>query len=678
LYFQGFSMSANNQLFVLAEQGGYSMLEVWSVRENGGVVNNLRKKGQMNLCCGLAVSLDGSTLVVGKNNGGVKVYDISKTTDLQVAPVKGEIDSTEHGPIGRISGLLLSDDAERLLIYGREDFQVIRLSDGAVVRKMGIPRGHPHIVTTDLKRVIYYGWSGSQDTGSALYLFDIENGRPLGKLTDLAPEANITAMTTMGPEDSLVLGFSDGAIKIFAADAPRLSFTDSRQTDGMTSTGVLGRDGDHGAPSDSEAMARLDRMPEPEAHEGEQRGLEAVPLPTLTVAVERTDEPPPRAPLARRDLSGLQRYDGYNSVASDGRGGWVIVGAQDLEQPGHSMARFRLVGADGAMLADRTFLPKGSISAGFVDVVEMDGEFIAAGWARSPGAETDDCLAARLTAAGEERWLQSLGGPGHERCYFVELLSGGDVLVGGRVEDDATGKGNAAGAIWRLDPETGALRDKGYAALRAAGVRRSAFQDAAFLPDGGIFLVGWATDPQRGDDDVWLARRDVEGPFLSERRIGGAGPDLATAVVPGAGADEVIVVGYTTGNGRKATSGFVLALAGDGTTSWMRELDVGAGGNDKLLDAVVRPDGTIVAVGTASRDAKAPLEGWVLRMDGSGRTLSERLVSEPPGGRFNSIAGAGDGALALVGTARGPVDVDAWTLLLEGSSDPIALAAEVH
>lgn len=370
----------------------------------------------------------------------------------------------------------------------------------------------------------------------------------------------------------------------------------------------------------------------------------------------------------RNELSDLPRYDGYNSIAIS-EGSLIVVGAQDTEKAGESMARFRRLGPDGAV-ADETFLPEDASSAGFADIVRLsDGDVVAVGWRRASGAAADDCWAVRADRDGERRWSTKLGGQAHERCYFATLLPNGDLLVGGRSDEDATGKGAAYGATWRLDSTTGAVRSRGENLTRCDRCRRSAFQDAVSLPDGGVLLVGWATHPTRGDDDVWLVKRDRDGDVLWERRIGGPGPDLATAALT-MPPDGVVVLGYTTQANAKATSGLVLALRSDGGTVWSREIDVGTGGNDKLYAGTLDADGTLVAVGAASEDAKAPLQGWVVRLARDGSSKDERLIGDPPGGRLLAVDVLPGHGLVAAGTAHGPVsgDVDGWIVRLDPSA----------
>lgn len=381
-----------------------------------------------------------------------------------------------------------------------------------------------------------------------------------------------------------------------------------------------------------------------------------------------TPVPPLMTATSRNELSGLDRYDGYNGIVADSAAGLVLVGAQDAERTGDSVVRLRRLGPDRVATADRTFLPEGAASAGLVDVVRVaENEYVAVGWQRLSGAEADDCWAVRFDPDGRELWSRRLGGRTHERCYFVELLPNGDLLVGGRSEDDASGKGAAQGVTWRLDPVSGTARAESYTLAGCDKCRRSAFQDAAAFPDGSILLVGWATDPGRGDDDAWIVKRDPSGRPSWEKRISVAGADLASSVVAGP-AGEAIVVGYTTRTGEEATSGLLLKLRGDGSVVWQHEIGRGTGGNDRLYDGVLWPDGSLVAVGMTSETAEAPLKGWVLSVTGDGKIMENRQLDDPPRGRLLSVAQIGNGRLAAVGAARGSdrSDFDGWIAWLGG------------
>ena len=374
-------------------------------------------------------------------------------------------------------------------------------------------------------------------------------------------------------------------------------------------------------------------------------------------------------------LSGLSRYDGYNGVVSDGGGALLVVGAQETDKQGESVGFLRLV--RGALEIDFGIAPPNVTSSAYVDVIRLsDGDVVIVGWQRSAGALTDDCSVVRTSPEGKTRWRQVLGGSSHERCYFVSELPSGELFVGGRTELSTSGKDAASGAVWRLNARTGSPTPSGAATIRAEGVKRSAFQDAAVLADGSVILVGWATDPDRGDDDIWLAKQDPAGRFVWERRIGEEGADLATSVVTSADGDA-LVVGYRTKKGAASTSGMVMTVGADGNPGWMREFDVGPAGNDKLHHSALLPDGSLMAVGAASKDAKAPFVGWLVHLDRAGKLLKEWLIEEPPGGRLNGVARVKSGGLVAVGSARDVArsDVDGWIIEIDGPPSQVASTA---
>lgn len=364
-------------------------------------------------------------------------------------------------------------------------------------------------------------------------------------------------------------------------------------------------------------------------------------------------------------LSGLSRYDGYNGVVSDGADAFFVVGATETGRQGESVGFLRLVRA--ALDIDFGAAPPNVTSSAYVDVIRLsDGDVVIVGWQRAVGALADDCAVMRASPEGQVRWRQVLGGASHERCYFISELPSGEIFVGGRTEPSTSGKDTASGAVWRLNARTGSPAPSGAATIRAAGVNRSAFQDAAVFADGSIIFVGWATAPDRSDDDIWLVKQDPAGRFVWERRIGEEGADLATSVMINADGDA-LVVGYRTKKGAASTSGLVMTVSTDGKPGWMREFDVGPAGNDKIFHSALLPDGSLMAVGAASTDAKAPFVGWMVHLDQAGKLLKEWLIGEPPGGRLNGVARLRGGGVVAVGSARDVArsDVDGWIVELE-------------
>lgn len=374
-------------------------------------------------------------------------------------------------------------------------------------------------------------------------------------------------------------------------------------------------------------------------------------------------------------LSGLSRYDGYNGVVSDGADAFFVVGATETGRQGESVGFLRLV--RGALDIDFGAAPPNVTSSAYVDVIRLsDGDVVIVGWQRAVGALADDCAVMRASPEGQVRWRQVLGGASHERCYFISELPSGELFVGGRTEPSISGKDTASGAVWRLNARTGSPAPSGAATIRAAGVNRSAFQDAALVADGSIIFVGWATAPDRSDDDIWLVKQDPAGRFVWEQRIGDEGADLATSVMINADGDA-IVVGYRTKKGAASTSGLVMTVSTDGKLGWVREFDVGPTGNDKFFHSALLPDGSLMAVGAASTDAKAPSVGWMVHLDQAGKLLKESLIEEPPGGRLNGVARLRGGGVVAVGSARDVArsDVDGWIVeLQEPASQPVAAA----
>ncbi len=634
---RGVGLTDDRKIVVLNEGGAGMSLSVWTGSKEKTLLN--RKSG---FCCGMTISPDRKTLAIIQNRNRLRFFDITNGVQF-----KRDFLSIGLPEVDWQTRIWFSARGDRIVATSKKGFRIFSFPTGKQLSH--VPFDGPYAIDSDLRTLLYYGTFGDDKT-MKLRAWDIDHRTEIGS-RNVAKGKAITALALVGESNDIAAGFADGTIQLFSPRPPALQFAGSDASLAEAPSGNVVE-----AHKPASPLPRQDADDDATASTQQQAHTDGV--------------------AATQTLSGLSLYDSLNGVAAAKDGNWIVIGAQNLDDAGNSLAILRMLDSNGSLLDQRRFLPQGAVSAVLADVVELKGgDVIAAGWSRASSAANDDCWLVRLSAQGRQQWSRRLGGPGHERCYFVEVFPNGEVLAGGRTEDDRSGDGAATGIVWRLQQDGSSSRVTQQIVLAAHGTRRSAFQDATALSDGSIALVGWATNPGRGDDDLWLLRLDSEGKPLWETREGDSGPDLAMRVMPTA-ADELIVVGYATAKNAKARSGLVRSFDSSGRTLWSRRLNVGEGGNDKLFNGRVLDDETILVVGAASRSAKAAFEGWIVLLDRAGTVLDERLVSEPRSGRFRSLALAAGADLLLVGSARGKDDMDGWTVWLTGPTRPAALGAQ--
>jgi hypothetical protein len=636
--FRGVAITRDGRMVVLNDGGAGMSL---TVRRGAQVELNLGRKS--GFCCAMAISPDLRTLTVGHGSNHLRLFDIADGVRFE-----RHFGSIDIGRADWTTRVWFSSEGDRLAVTFQKRVKIFEYPGGKLI--VDQPVGERYTLDHGMRTLVFDGSVGNDKT-VVLRAWDIDTRTAIGSLRRHDDGKRLTTLSLLDNANTIAVAFNDGAIELYAPRPSVLRFAPMAER----SQAIAASSDPATDPGDQLVRKTVDPASATKSEVSMPPGNALGTRPVDTAA----------SVLDRHELSGLERYDGYNAIVGDGAYGFVIVGAQDGDRQGESKARLRRIGPDGTSLIDLTFLPHEAVLAGLVDVARLAaGDVVAAGWLRSAGKTADDCWVARFAPDGQQRWSRAIGGATHERCYFVKPLADGDVLVGGRTEEDATGKGMASGAIWRLEAITGMLRPSGQTVIAAKGARRSAFQDAAGLADGSVVLVGWLTDVGRTDDDLWVVKLTPTGETVWEHRLGDAGPDLATAILARPDGSTVIL-GHMTKPGAKASSGLALALHADGRIAWRRELDVGPAGNDKLQDGLLQPDGTLIAIGAASDDAKAPFKGWVVHFSQDGTLLGERLLDWPSGGRLFGIESARNG-LVGVGVGRGSdhSGVDGWIVWL--------------
>jgi hypothetical protein len=239
-------------------------------------------------------------------------------------------------------------------------------------------------------------------------------------------------------------------------------------------------------------------------------------------------------------------------------GGFVIAG-EVLHSPLEYQAHVMSVDADGSMIAEGTFGPRGT--GGFDALARLnDGSILAGGSTDSKGwlVCIDDGL--RLS------WqLQNLG---VSNIYGIAQLTDGGFALIVSEERSTTALGMARVAAFAAD-----RRERWQVRLPTTG--RGELTALAPLEDG-IVAVGHRSASGRDTAQFWIVRLAATGDIVWEAQIGP--PDEARrgrAVVPFADG-SVAVAGHASSDGRHEvrvageTSVWILRIDGNGRLLWER------------------------------------------------------------------------------------------------------------
>jgi hypothetical protein len=347
-------------------------------------------------------------------------------------------------------------------------------------------------------------------------------------------------------------------------------------------------------------------------------------------------------------------YESFYAMASDGLGGYVIVGGRDRNEGtnGASDGWILHVNRDGHELLNLRVLPNSSFSGTLYDIVRLpDGDFIAAGWSTAKeNNENDDGWILRFNVSGRIIWNRRITSEGHERFYFAKLLAQDRILTGGRIQKHRGSDARIEGLAVIVDARDGSFSADQIRRYGLAERSKGAFLSAEQMDDGDIAFGGWSTDPRNGMDDVWILRTKSSGEILWTETYGANGTDMVRSVVSLADGG-LLAIGRSTGVGQNTTGGFVMRLNSIGKRLWHRRIDVSKNGNDALYAGGISSKGGFYAVGTAYHTGRNSNTGWLLYLNSDGQTISEEFFGTGKASRFYDAAEDLNGTIALAGFA---------------------------
>ena len=197
--------------------------------------------------------------------------------------------------------------------------------------------------------------------------------------------------------------------------------------------------------------------------------------------------------------------------------------------------------------------------------------------------------------------------------------------------------------------------------------------DMIVTADGHLMLTGLTSSPTYGAKawDMWLAKADMTGNVLWNKVFGGTGYDTAKAIVQAKNGD-FIVCGLNTYLALKA-DWWILRVDSDGSLLWeFNDGEIGGEG-DACYDIIELADGSIAATGVngLSPDGGGGLDLWVMKLNGNGNKLWEKII----GGKYvdegQALISDADGNILVAGDTA-PADNgkgDAWLVKLTQQGD---------
>lgn len=239
-----------------------------------------------------------------------------------------------------------------------------------------------------------------------------------------------------------------------------------------------------------------------------------------------------------------------------------------------------------------------------------------------------------------------LGGPGGDEAFSMQQTADGGFIVAGNsyssASGDVTGINNGpAGTtdywVVKLDASRNIVWNK-----LLGGNQDDWGKSIQQTADGGYIVAGYSgssangdvTGTSHGSFDYWIVKLDGTGNIEWDKLIGGGGSDKAQSVKQTTDGGY-IVAGYSgssasgdvTGTNHGGLDYWVVKLDGSGNIMWNRLLGGTLG--DLAYDIVQAADGTFVVTGesysSANGDVTSVNHGgadyWIVRLDNTGATI---------------------------------------------------------
>ena len=300
----------------------------------------------------------------------------------------------------------------------------------------------------------------------------------------------------------------------------------------------------------------------------------------------------------------------------------------------------------GGTLADKAY-----------GIVPMsDDGVVVVGNTRSNGGFGNNAWIIRLNRAGDLVWEREFGGLNNDQVYGVVKTEDGGVVVAGHTRSRGAGKSDFW--VFRLGHQGNLIWERTFGTLHNDRART-----VAATPDGGFLVAGTTQTNDEQEIDAWLLKLDGEGRRIWDSTFGGTGNDgiYHLAVNPDG---SIATAGYTALGGLAGYDVWVLRLSKQGKMVWERKL--GRGVFDAATAIAATPEGGFLVVGVTSEDAFQKDDAWLLKLNGAGEVLWERIFggAKPDTARSVLITPNNSYLVTISTSSYGAGSADAWLLHL--------------
>jgi serine-aspartate repeat-containing protein C/D/E len=304
--------------------------------------------------------------------------------------------------------------------------------------------------------------------------------------------------------------------------------------------------------------------------------------------------------------------------------------------------------------------------------IAQDGEenLVVAGISGAPGSAGNDALFFRIadTDIFQERFFK---GCGYGAEFDVIQASNGNMVVAGTCANLTQGHPGST------DIRVAAIDPAGNELMNATFGDHDTNETACCIirtSDGGYLVAGYAEYPGTRRSDGLVVKIDASATEEWRRTFGGVLDDVVYSAVEEANGD-IILAGSTESFGNGEADGWVVRMNPSGREIWNRTY--GGIKADAARDLIRTPEGIIVFAGITTYvtgTERTDTDAWLVTLNSSGETLVDMTYGGADvNASAESIVRTPDGGYLLAGSIGeyGTADRDAWLVKVDAMGNDV-------
>ncbi|MGA3192317.1 MAG: hypothetical protein ABSD73_07365 [Candidatus Bathyarchaeia archaeon] len=310
--------------------------------------------------------------------------------------------------------------------------------------------------------------------------------------------------------------------------------------------------------------------------------------------------------------------DGAFSVIQTNDTGFALAGTTTSYGAGETNAWLVKTDSSGNMLWSQTFGGRAQ-NAAYSLIQTVDGGYALAGSTDSYGAGGYDFWLVKTNSSGSMEWNQTYGGTGDEQAYSVIQTSDGGYVWAG----SATSFGAGSLDFWLV--KTDSLGNMLW--NRTYGGSGDDEAECVIQTGDGYAVAGYTNSTGAGGLDLWLVKTDLSGAQLWNKTYGGAGDEVANAIVQTSDGGYALA-GWTGSYGAGNYDFWLVKTYSSGTMQWSKTY--GGGGDDEAFSLVQTSDGGYALAGFTDSYGAGIYDGFLVKTDSAGNSVMPQSPSSFP------------------------------------------------